>query len=409
MAPSVPRDSAPDAADGGALVLYGQRSGEAPQRGCPNATKGLRLAVTDLGGPTYLQLRCKRRDCRYCGHLRNLEDATCLFLDALAEQPTLSITLTTAQPWEQLDPATYREASAQLWRALRARYGGVEYVGTIEFTTGLAPTSGGHRRMHGHYLVKGISEDQVLDVERLAVPIWKRVTGAYKLEVSALRSAGGAIAYMGLHHRKEEQAPPAGWRGMRLRASKGYWHVPIPALREQARRHLAIRSTKFVMERDGASPEWAEVAAPLRVDAQRQAVADHGVQLVKVREAPGGVVVPLGPLESDRPERNDGVWRGEWVTINDDGEIRWWRCARCARQLSEKDSRELGIGPECRDKPQADWVRSVALESDRRRLARELKAAGVTKPSELTGVTDDDADVRWATYLEATKGGDDHA
>jgi hypothetical protein len=272
--------------------------------------------VKDLDGPRYLPLRCQRRDCHFCGWLRDLEDATCLFLDARdGEQPTLAITLTTHQPWEQLDPGAYRRASSQLWRALRARYGRVEYVGLIEFTTGRSERSGGHRRMHGHYLVKGIAGDQVLDVEQLVREVWSRCTGAYVVEVSELRSAGGAIAYMGLHHRKPEQAAPEGWRGMRLRASQprggkgGYWHVPIAELREQARRHLAIRTRRWRLEQDGASPEWAAIAAQLDVDAQREAIREHGVDVVAVREPAGAaaVVVPLGPLEPREAGESGGA------------------------------------------------------------------------------------------------------
>jgi hypothetical protein len=274
--------------------------------------QGLRLAVRDLDGPRYLKLRCQRRACSYCGWLRDLEDATCLFLDARdGEQPTLAITLTTATPWEQLDPAVYRDASAQLWRALRRVYGRVEYCGLIEFTTGRAERSGGHRRMHGHYLVKGIDGDQVLDVERIVREVWARVTGAYVVEVSQLRSAGGAIAYMGLHHRKPEQAAPDGWRGMRLRASQGYWMVPVADLREAARRHLAIRTKKRALMLEGASAEWADVAAVLEVDAQADARRQYGVELVQVRERPGGVVVPLGPAESSRPPAQPAAERAQ--------------------------------------------------------------------------------------------------
>ena len=297
--------------DGGApLVLYGERSPARPAAGCPRALQGLRLAVTDVDGPRYLKLRCGRRDCAYCGWLRDLEDATCLFLDAREQQPALAITLTTAQPWEQLDPGVYREASKQLWRALRARWGRVEYVGLIEFTTGRSKRSGGHRRMHGHYLVKGIPASEVLAVERVVREVWSRVTGAYVVEVSELRSAGGAIAYMGLHHRKPQQAAPEGWRGMRLRHSRGYWHQPIGELREHARRHLAVRTAKWKLECDGVPAAIAQQAAELEVDVQREAIERHGVELVKVREpARGGVVVPLGPAESSAPPATVSVAR----------------------------------------------------------------------------------------------------
>lgn len=300
------RNGPADVAGGASLVLYGERSTEAPPARCPNAAPGLRLAVKDLDGPRYLPVRCGRRACRFCGWLRDLEDATCLFLDARdGEQPTMAITLTTAQPWEELDPGAYRRASSQLWRALRARWGRVEYCGLVEFTTGRAKRSGGKRRMHGHYLVKGIPGDQVLDVEAVVREVWARCTGAYVVEVAELRSAGGAIAYMGLHHRKPQQAPPDGWRGMRLRASQGYWHVPVAALRETARRHLAVRVKRHKLEQAGATPEWAAVAAELEVDAQREAVREHGVELVRVREHPGGVVTPIGPVERAHPAQPD--------------------------------------------------------------------------------------------------------
>lgn len=266
--------------------------------------------MKDLTGPRYLPVRCGRRGCPYCGWLRDLEDATCLFLDAREQQPALAITLTTATPWEQLDPAVYRRASSQLWRELRARYGRVEYVGLIEFTTGQSERSRGRRFMHGHYLVKGIDPDQVLAVEALARRVWKRCTGAYIVEVSELRSAGGAIAYMGLHHRKPQQAPPEGWRGMRLRASQGYWHRPIAELREVARRELAIRTRRWRLEQDGEDPELARVIAELDVDAQRAAIREHGAELVQVREpfGAGGVVVPVGPVERrPTPVKEDGA------------------------------------------------------------------------------------------------------
>src|SRR6266550_7696106 len=60
--------------------------------------------------------------------------------------------------------------------------------------------------------------------------------GAPVVEVAALRSPGAAIGYLGLHHRKPQQAPPRGWRGMVERHSRSYFTRPVAELREQARR-----------------------------------------------------------------------------------------------------------------------------------------------------------------------------
>jgi hypothetical protein len=158
--------------------------------------------------------------------------------------PTHCLTLTTAEPWEKIDPADYRAGSLNVFRRLRRRYGGVEYFGAVEFTTGRARRSGGRRRMHGHYLVKfrDTEAPDVIEVERLVRETWETSTGAYVVEVAELVTPGAALGYLGLHHRKPSQAPPAGWRGITERASRGYWHRPIWLLREQARKELAAEA-----------------------------------------------------------------------------------------------------------------------------------------------------------------------
>jgi hypothetical protein len=195
--------------------------------------------VTDRG---WIAAACKRRDCSYCGPKRAREDARALVLDAREQSPTHCITLTTVDP--ETSAKLYRQASAALWKRLRRLYGRVEYYGHIEWTTGTAASSGGDRRMHGHYLVKFLdrSDVDVLDVERIVRETWETVTGAYRVEVAQLASPGAAIGYLSLHHRKPEQAAPAGWRGMVGRPSHGYFHRPIAELREQARLELRIEA-----------------------------------------------------------------------------------------------------------------------------------------------------------------------
>jgi hypothetical protein len=164
-------------------------------------------------------------------------------LDAREDMPTHCLTLTSEKPWQEADPEEYRRGSRVVFQRLRRLLGPVEYFGAIEFTTGRARRSGGHRRMHGHYLLKfGAASVDVLLVEQLVRETWQRSTGAYVVEVAELVTPGAALGYLGLHHRKPSQAPPPAWRGMTERGSRGYWHRPIHQLREQARRELAAEA-----------------------------------------------------------------------------------------------------------------------------------------------------------------------
>jgi hypothetical protein len=197
--------------------------------------------------------------------------------------PTICVTLTTHDP--STSAATYRRGSFVTFRRLRRLYGRVEYFGAIEFTTGKAERSGGHRRMHGHYLVKGLDQERVLEYEQVVRSSWAEVTGAYRIEVAALVSPGAALGYLGLHHRKASQAPPLEWRGMTERSSKGYWSAPIAALRERARLELAAEALAW---RTGMSLELAAL----------EVAARPAANLRKVRVLPGtdAVLEPMGAV-----------------------------------------------------------------------------------------------------------------
>ena len=231
----------------------------------------------------FVRPRCKRRDCARCWSLRSRELARCLVLDARVESPSVCITLTTADP--DLPPSIYRDGSARLFARLRRLYGRVDYFGAIEFTTGKARRSGGRRRLHGHYLVKGLDQEHVLDVERITRETWSTTTGAFVIEVAALVSPGAALGYLGLHHRKPSQAPPAEWRGMTERHSRGYFHRPIAELREQARAELAAEAHAH---RTGLPLELAALDVAARTPAR----------LIEVRRlGDAAVVEPMGEVQ----------------------------------------------------------------------------------------------------------------
>lgn len=251
--------------EGRPLVLDGQRSHT--RRWCEvgSGSSGLRIVTSDGG---IYRPACKRRDCPRCWARRSRETARCLVLDARQEMPTHCLTLTTQKPWQELEPAEYRQASAAVFQRLRRRYGAVEYFGAIEFTTGHARRSGGHRRLHGHYLLKfrggasdGGTRIDVVETEALIRETWQRSTGAYVVELAELVTPGAALGYLGLHHRKPSQAPPAPWIGKTERASLGYWSRPIAELREQARRELAVEA---IAHRHELPLEVAELELALR-------------------------------------------------------------------------------------------------------------------------------------------------
>jgi len=210
--------------------------------------------------------------CDYCAMFAALEAAVVLRLDAQMRQPEVGITTTTRRedfPFDEL-----RKAEALLWRALRKgnqigrrgrrpkdepdyeAFPDLQYCGFLEWTTGEGTRAGGVRRPHIHHLVKGIPGDhpllkeiwiegpapkfepvQTTKLEQRVSDLWRAITGdAYIVEVRRLRTPAGAIAYLALHHHKRSQSPPPGFRGRRLRPSKGYYELPISELRQLARR-----------------------------------------------------------------------------------------------------------------------------------------------------------------------------
>jgi hypothetical protein len=164
------------------------------------------------------------------------------------------------------------------WRAFRRKWGNarqgrrrVEYCGFVEWTTGRSSSSGGKRRIHVHYLLKGLdlrAGEQVCDPElerkrsaRSGVELarslpcrcgrpyscvecwvrreWRSLVGAWVVEARPIRTPAGAIAYFAPHHSKQAQGPPAGWSGKRFRPSKGYFNAPVEELRGRAELELA--------------------------------------------------------------------------------------------------------------------------------------------------------------------------
>jgi hypothetical protein len=166
-------------------------------------------------------------------------------LDADQRMPRVGLTLTTRSP--DFDLVAFRRAVENLFRWLRRSFPEAEYLGVMEWTTGRR-TKG--RRPHMHALVKGVDPGVATELEAQVSARWLRYTSeAWKVECRPLRTPAGAIAYLTLHHHKREQAPPPGFRGKRLRPSKGYYSRPIVGLREEARAVLGDKRVRSAVVR----------------------------------------------------------------------------------------------------------------------------------------------------------------
>jgi hypothetical protein len=269
------------------------------------------LGLRAKDGTSLAPISCKRRDCPVCGPRKDRELARVLVLDAREDCPTHGMTLTTVDP--ETSAETFSRAVARVFARLRRRYGRqVAYFGMVEHTSGRAAASGGHRRIHQHALLKGLPEDvDVLEVERLVRETWQRATGAKVVEVAELRTPGGALGYLALHHRKPEQAAPAGWRGMVERHSENYFRRPIGELRQEARDELQAEAIA-----------WAK---DIPVELAAIEVAATSWELVEVKEALGDrrLIEPIGPPRWKGPDGSDWVMTGAGLMNRHTGEL-WW-------------------------------------------------------------------------------------
>jgi hypothetical protein len=228
--------------------------------------------------------------CWYCARLAAIETAMVLQLDGEQRgHPTIGMTLTTVE--HRTTSADLRRGIEQLFRALRRRWPAISYCAFIEWTTGTAKLSGGHRRIHVHLLLKGLPVAATAAAETIARDVWKARTRAHRVEVRELRSAGGATAYLALHHRKRSQGPPAGWSGKRLRSSRGYFGATgnVAQLREHARAMLADRrlyaALVEALDPPDGIPAWMlDELVEEQWEAAKAAVRDERPVLVKTIE-----------------------------------------------------------------------------------------------------------------------------
>lgn len=282
-----------DGAEGAPLVSLTDKSDLEGPGPCLKGPNHLRFLLPD---GTLQRLPCKASNrCPSCAWTAALTASMMLYIDAHQGRcPTVGMTLTTRAP--TTTPEQFRRDVEQLFKLVRREAGAMDYAGMVEFTTGKGSRSGGHRRIHQHLIGKTAAPaDVIRDLEPVAAALWERRTGATRFEMRELRTAAGAIGYLGMHHFKREQAPPRGWQGRRLRASKGYYDMPALVLRaeaEEAVRSERVRKAVMRATRDELA-EWFDGALDgVDVDATIARAVDHALleggegEVVRVQTVP---------------------------------------------------------------------------------------------------------------------------
>jgi hypothetical protein len=201
--------------------------------------------------------------CDYCARLALTESAEMLSLDALeGDAPAVLMVLTTRTATLEREP--FYKAREKLFRALRRRWPELQYTSLLEYTTGYADTSGGERRPHWNYLLKGVSKADIPAIKAIVDERWCSNIDAEPAAqcVRDLYAVGGVIRYLTQHFGKESQRPPPGFHGQRFNCSRGYFGVSTRAqARARARESLALKRELWRARRAGLRGARAEARA----------------------------------------------------------------------------------------------------------------------------------------------------
>ena len=281
-------------------------TGQAPRSGALDLHEEISHADPSAGGcqrwPEHFRLlssngelvrgRCGATNlCSYCARLAAVENAELLALDALAgSAPEVWMVLTTRTA--TLNTKQFWKARELVLRALKRRWPACEYAVLVEFTTGYGTRSGGRRRPHWNWLLKGIPADDAQAALEVASAIWcanvdAKPGGQY---VGTVGEFGGLMRYLALHFQKESQAPPAGWRGHRLLKSRGYLASSTPEARAAAKTSLRHKRELWRQIRRYAGLEEVMVAEEVALLVE-QATADA----IAVSEATDWRLVQVNP------------------------------------------------------------------------------------------------------------------
>jgi hypothetical protein len=208
-----------------------------------------------------VRTRCKSPNkCAYDARLVAVENAEVLMLDALHGEPaTVIAVLTTATVAS--DQRRFYRSREQVLKALKRRWPRVEYAAHVEYTTGYGPRSGGERRPHWNLWFKGIPAGDVDEARAIIVRVWcaREQANAAAQVVEAVRTPVAWLKYVAMHFQKEDQSPPAGWKGQRFLHSRGFLWTDTPSAREEARASLREKRARWRALRQGLGPHDVEL------------------------------------------------------------------------------------------------------------------------------------------------------
>jgi len=188
--------------------------------------------------------RCHRWTCYACaGWLGRIETRAILLLFQDDDGPLTFLTVTTGDP--DMPLRDFQRCFEAVILRLRRRYGSIDYYGTIEGTSGRFARDK-KRRMHGHYLIKGVPLVEAPVAELLCRQTWEKSTlrrrgelgRSYRVTLSAVRAREAAALYVAGYLSKFEQVMDAGWGGRRIRGSQKFFPQGRVYTREMAESEL---------------------------------------------------------------------------------------------------------------------------------------------------------------------------
>jgi len=222
--------------------------------------------------------RCLRWRCQGCAEWLGKVETRAL-LNEVDDRPLSFLTVTTRDPDMAL--LDFQRCFEALLLRLKRRYGPVDYYGCIEGTSGRLARDG-RRRMHGHYIVKGVPHVSLAhdgfvpvragksEAERLVRDTWERTTlrrcgeagRAYRVTFEAVGSRSGVSVYVAGYLSKYAQVMDGDWRGRRIRCSQRFFAAGRVAARERAKIELIVEAQAWregYRSDDPAIPLMAEV------------------------------------------------------------------------------------------------------------------------------------------------------
>lgn len=187
--------------------------------------------------------RCSSWRCRGCALWMSRVETRALHNELREGVPYSFLTVTTRDPDTPLE--VFSRAFGAVVVRLRRHFGGVEYYGTIEGTSGRRARDG-RRRMHGHFVVTGVPVSECRAAELMCRETWEASTLAalgeggrsFGVTLSPVRSAQALLAYVAGYMGKLEQVMDADWGGRRVRCSQGYFAEGRVLARERAKGEL---------------------------------------------------------------------------------------------------------------------------------------------------------------------------